>query len=136
MRRPRGRSHCPINFTLELVGDSWSLLIVRDIMFERKRRYKDFLESPEGIATNILADRLAKLERYGIIEKLCDEYYLTRKGLDLLPVLTEMIGWGSRHDPKTAAPQRLVDLAHNDPARFRKAVKAATGSSGGIKGPG
>jgi DNA-binding HxlR family transcriptional regulator len=124
MKRGLGKSHCPINFTLELLGDPWSLLIVRDIMFFKKRRYKDFLRSAENIATNVLADRLVKLEKYGVIEKLCEAYYLTEKGFDLLPVLTEMSAWGSKHDPETAAPKQLVKLAQSDREKFRKEIEA------------
>ena len=124
MKRGPGKSHCPINFALELFGDPWTLLIVRDVMLLKKRRFKDFLESPEGIATNILTDRLARLEQHGIVEKLCDLYYVTEKGLDLLPVIAEISAWGSKYDPKTASPKRLVALARTNPARYRKEIRA------------
>jgi DNA-binding HxlR family transcriptional regulator len=124
MKRGPGKSHCPINFALEVFGDPWSLLIVRDVMLLKKRRFKDFLQSAEGIATNVLADRLARLEKCGIIEKLCDQYYLTAKGMDLLPVVAEISAWGSKHDPRTASPKRFVELARTDPARYRKEIQA------------
>src|SRR5688572_33394671 len=111
MKRGAGKSACPINFTLELFGDPWSLLIVRDIVFSNKRRFKEFLESEERIATNVLVDRLAKLQQNGIIEKMCEQYLITEKGLELVPLLTEMIAWGAKHDPETAAPKHLVKLA-------------------------
>jgi DNA-binding HxlR family transcriptional regulator len=101
------------------------------------RRFKDFLRSPEGIATNVLTDRLARLEHYGIIEKLCDQYYLTEKGFDLLPVVAEISAWGSKHDAKTASPKRLVELARTNPARYRKEIQAiATGTRKAPSGDG
>lgn len=108
------RSACPINVALEIFGDRWSLLIVRDLMFRGRRTYKEFLSSEEGIATNILADRLLRLETEGIIEKRPDHadarrilYLLTEKGIALAPVLIEMIVWAARHE-KTAAPAAIV----------------------------
>ena|SRR2546430_12777360 len=123
MKRATGRSHCPINFTLELFGDPWSLLIVRDMVFSNKRRFKEFLESEERIATNVLVDRLARLQQNGIIEKMCEQYLITEKGLDLLPLLTEMVAWGAKHDQKTATPKRLARLARSNPAKFRREIK-------------
>jgi DNA-binding HxlR family transcriptional regulator len=93
MRRRRRRSDCPVHFALEVFGDPWSLLVVRDLMFKRRTRYSDFLNAEEGIATNVLADRLARLEEDGIIVKndavrgASGSYRLTSKGIDLLPVL-------------------------------------------------
>lgn len=123
MKRGAGRSHCPINFTLELFGDPWSLLIVRDIVFSNKRRFKELLDSEERIATNVLVDRLARLQQNGIIEKICEQYLITEKGLELVPLLAEMIAWGATHDPATAAPKHLASLARSDPARFRREIK-------------
>src|SRR5688572_5778966 len=91
------RSTCPINASLEVLGDSWSLLIVRDLMFAGARTYRDFLRSDEKIATNILANRLAKLQAAGIITSRPDPedgrrvlYRLTAKGVELAPVLMEL----------------------------------------------
>src|SRR5258708_38285293 len=123
MKRGTGRTHSPINFTLELFGDPWSLLIVRDMVFSDKRRFKEFLDSEERIATNVLVDRLARLQQNGIIEKMCEQYLITEKGLDLLPLLTEMIAWGAKYDPKTAIPKRLARLARTNPAKFRRELK-------------
>jgi DNA-binding HxlR family transcriptional regulator len=88
-----------------MLGDRWSLLIIRDMMLSGYRSFKEFLESGEGIATNILADRLRRLEEYGIIRGEADEfdgrkmiYELTAKGIDLAPVLTEMVLWAARHE--------------------------------------
>jgi len=105
------RSDCPINFALEIFGDTWSLLIIRDIVYFGKKTYGEFLASEEGIATNILALRLAHLEQQGILEKQPhdadkrkERYVLTEKGLNLIPVLVEMGNWSAVYDPQTAAP--------------------------------
>lgn len=110
----RRRSGCPISIALELLGDSWSLLIVRDLMFKGRHTFNEFLAAGEGIATNILADRLRQLEGAGIIEKHADPvdrrrslYRLTRKGIDLAPVLIEMVVWSATHEA-TEAPQQVV----------------------------
>jgi DNA-binding HxlR family transcriptional regulator len=102
---PKRRSGCPLNASVETLGDRWSLLIIRDMMLRGFRIYKEFLESFEGIATNILADRLRKLQAYGIITTERDPsdgrrlfYLLTEKGIDLAPVLTEMVLWAARHE--------------------------------------
>lgn len=101
------RSPCPISGSLDLIGDRWTLLVVRDL-FWGKRRYGEFQVSPEGIPTNILADRLARLERSGIVTRKPYqknpprfEYKLTRKGRDLGPVLAALVSWGKRHIPGT-----------------------------------
>ncbi|MBI4184833.1 MAG: helix-turn-helix transcriptional regulator [Proteobacteria bacterium] len=124
---PKRRSACPLNASLEIFGDRWSLLVVRDLMFRGRRRFKDFLGSDERIATNILAERLQRLEANGIIERRRDardarrvNYALTEKGIDLAPVLVEMIVWGARHE-KTAAPPKMI----RDMVRDRDAVVTA-----------
>jgi DNA-binding HxlR family transcriptional regulator len=108
------RSGCPISIALEMIGDPWSLLIVRDLMFKERRTYKDFLSGEEGIASNILADRLQRLEAAGIIEKRRDGndarrfvYQLTEKGFGLAPVLVEVVIWSARHE-STDAPAATV----------------------------
>jgi DNA-binding HxlR family transcriptional regulator len=111
---------------LDLFGDKWSLLIVRDLLFRRKRSYRGFLEGPEGISTNILADRLKKLAAAGIVAKRVEagkpRYALTEKGRDLLPMLLEMARWSSKHDPDTiVSPDLAHDLEH---ARERLAEQA------------
>src|SRR5579884_1987670 len=105
------RSDCPINFALETFGDPWSLLIIRDIVYFGKHTYGEYLESDEGMATNILASRLARLEQHGILmkrpsaaDKRKEEYLLTEKGLDLIPTLVEMANWSAHYDPQTGAP--------------------------------
>ena len=113
------RSGCPLNASVEMLGDRWSLLIIRDMMLSGYRSFKEFLESDEGIATNILADRLRRLEEYGIIRAEADEfdgrkliYQLTPKGIDLAPVLTEMVLWAARHEE--TGNQALVRLLRAD----------------------
>lgn len=103
--RPKRRSGCPVSISLEKFGDRWSLLIIRDLMVRGFRTFKEFQESGEGIATNILADRLKKLEAAGIISSEVEEtdgrrmnYRLTEKGIDLAPVMLELLIWGARHE--------------------------------------
>jgi DNA-binding HxlR family transcriptional regulator len=100
------RSLCPINLSLELFGDRWSLLIIRDMMFGGKRHFRELLRSEERISSNILADRLSRLVDQGIITKADDPshkqkavYSLTEKGIALVPVLAAIGSWGRRHLP-------------------------------------
>lgn len=123
------RSGCPISMALELLGDAWSLLIVRDLMFKDRRTYNDFLTGGEGIASNVLADRLRKLEEANIIEKRRDPddarrflYRLSAKGIDLAPVLTELVIWSARHE-QTDAPPAVVRSMRNDRAAFLAQVR-------------
>lgn len=97
------RSNCPVNFGLETFGDKWSLLIIRDIIFWGKKTYGDFLSSDEKIATNILASRLSQLEENGILkrekhpaDKRKDIYSLTEKGMELIPLLVEIVAWSGK----------------------------------------
>src|SRR5277367_5735765 len=99
------RSGCPLNASVEMLGDRWSLLILRDMMLSGYQTFNEFLHSDEKIATNILTDRLRRLGSYGIIETERDPadgrkmiYTLTPKGIDLAPVLTEMVLWAARHE--------------------------------------
>ena len=121
MAKQTRRSDCPISFALDIFGDKWSLLIVRDMMFKGKNHYGDFLLSEEKIATNILADRLSLLEQAGIVVKSPDPshgskyiYSLSDKGKELLPLLTEMILWSAKHDKSTAADKKFVSRAKKD----------------------
>jgi len=105
------RSRCPISSTLDLVGDKWTLLVVRDLLLFDKRRFADFLASGEGISTNILAERLSRLERAGLVERRRyqerpprDEYHPTATGRALRPLLVEMIRFGSQQIPGTYQP--------------------------------
>jgi DNA-binding HxlR family transcriptional regulator len=105
------RSPCPIACTLDLVGDRWTLLVIRDMMFFGKQRFEEFLESPEGISTNILANRLKSLEEMGLVEKQPYSshprrmnYQLTERGQSLRPVLKTITAWGQKHIPETRVP--------------------------------
>ncbi len=104
------RSGCPIATTLDLVGDRWTLVILRD-MFTGKYKFSEFLDSPEKIATNVLTDRLQLIEKTGLAKKkpyqkrpLRYEYHLTKKGTALLPVLQEMCKWANHFMPETWTP--------------------------------
>jgi len=125
---PERRSGCPLNASVEILGDRWSLLIIRDIMLRGFRTYKEFLESYERIATNILADRLRKLMAHGIITTQRNPldgrkviYSLTPKGIDLAPVLTEMVLWAAAHED--TANQPLVREMRKDKEKFMSAVR-------------
>src|SRR6267154_6794244 len=122
------RSGCPLNASVEILGDRWSLLIIRDMMLRGFRTYKEFLGSYEKIATNILADRLQKLITHGIITTKCDAsdgrkfiYSLTPKGIDLAPVLTEMVLWAAAHED--TANQALVRQMRKDKEQFISTVR-------------
>ena len=111
-----------------MLGDRWSLLIIRDMMVRDYRTFKEFLSSGEGIATNILADRLRRLEGYGIITTQPDpadgrklHYLLTAKGMDLAPILTEMVLWAATHED--TGNRALVRLIKKDKAKFLAEVR-------------
>src|ERR1700738_1879805 len=125
---PKWRSGCPLNASVEMLGDRWSLLILRDMMLRGFRTYKEFMQSYEGIATNILADRLRKLVAHGIITTERDRsdgrkliYLLTAKGIDLAPVLTEMVLWAAGHED--TGNQALVRLMQKDKEKFLAEVR-------------
>lgn len=106
MRSPEPRSYCPINLSLEIFGDTWTLLVLRDLMFAKKRHFRELLQSDERISTNILADRLARLVEQGLLTKSDDPthkqkaiYTLTEKGIALLPIVVQIGAWGSRWVP-------------------------------------
>ncbi len=127
-RNSKRRSGCPLNASVEMLGDRWSLLIIRDMMLRGFRTYKEFMDCYEGIATNILADRLRKLIAYGIITSEPDPkdgrrliYSLTAKGIDLAPVLTEMVLWAAGHED--TGNEALVKLMRADKAKFLTGVR-------------
>ena len=133
------RSDCPINFSLETYGDIWSLLIVRDRVYFGKKTYGEFLQSDEGISTNILAGRLAQLEQNGIMIKTPDPhdgrkdvYSLTEKGLDLIPILLEMANWGAQYDAQTGAPQSWIASVKADRPRITQLIKETVRAGGSI----
>ncbi len=109
------RSHCPQNLFLEVLGDKWALLIIRDMMIGGKHYFREFLQSKEKIASNILSARLKLLEDEGIVYKKPDpdhkqkiRYYLTEKGIDLFPILMENARWSLRHKPVDPEDGRIV----------------------------
>ena len=120
MSDPR-RSHCPTNFFVEHAGDRWTLLIIRDLLFKKKRYYQEFLSAAEGISTNILATRLRRMEEDGLIGKGPDpddarrvQYFLTDKGVDLVRVMVEINRWSAKHDPETEVPAEYSDHMARD----------------------
>jgi len=126
------RSACPISGALDLLGDRWTLLVMRDVLFYEKKRFADFLASPERVASNILADRLKRLEQCGLIERRRylerpprEEYRATARGTDLIPVLRELIRWGQHNvtgtaeRPPAGVPKRTLKLMGIDTSRRR-----------------
>ncbi len=116
-----GRSNCPISHLLDIVGDKWSLLILRDLIFFDKKSYSELQNSDEKIATNILSSRLELLEQSKLITKQADAsdkrkkvYKLTKSGVDILPILLEMILWTSKHEPSKDIPLQLVESLKAD----------------------
>jgi DNA-binding HxlR family transcriptional regulator len=133
------RSYCPINLSLEIFGDTWTLLVLRDMMFGGKRHFRELLQSDEGISSNILADRLARLVEHGLLTKADDPthkqkaiYSLTEKAIALLPVIVQIGAWGSRWVPdakKLDAPSRkflreLQEAGPRDWARRQDELRA------------
>lgn len=141
--RRGARSTCPIGATLDILGDRWSLLVLRDILIRGKRRYGEFLVGEEAIATNVLADRLARLEECGVISKARDAddrrqflYAPTERGLDLLPVLFQLTRWGLKHVAGTEIPKpyrhRLGDpgaLEREIRTKFRRSLRSSPARS-------
>jgi DNA-binding HxlR family transcriptional regulator len=133
------RSHCPINFGIEIFGDRWTLLVLRDLLLKGKSSFKEFQSSDEGIATNILAERLDRMTRCGLVtaERVASDsrqirYRPTPKGRALLSVLVEMAYWGATHDPQTAAPPSFVRAYENDRAGLVQAIEAGLDRSGSM----
>jgi DNA-binding HxlR family transcriptional regulator len=127
--RPARRSGCPISIALEIFGDSWSLSIVRDVMFKGLRTFNEFSAAGEGIATNILTDRLARLEAAGILARQPDpadarriHYRLTEKGIDLAPALLEIVLWSARYEG-TDAPPSIVRAMRSRRKQFLADVR-------------
>jgi len=127
-----------------MFGDSWSLLIIRDIVYFGKKTYGEFLASEERIATNILANRLAQLEQRGIIvkrpagpDRRREEYALTEKGLDIIPILVEMAGWSAQHDPQTGAPPDWITLMNAQKPQMLQLIRETVRDGGAVfAGPG
>ena len=124
-------SGCPVTFGLDIFGDRWSLLIIRDMMLHGKKTYGDFLEGGEGISTNILADRLKLLEAQGIVEKTRDPesgrsylYNLTGKGRDLAPVVLEIILWSGRYDARPFARKGVLRQIKDDRPGLEERIRS------------
>ncbi len=124
------RSHCPISFALDIFGDKWSLLILRDLIFKDKSYYEDFLNAGENISTNILANRLKLLKKEGLIKSSKDSsnnrkiiYTPTDKALDLIPMILEIIEWSAKYDSKTEAPKEFIDMLKKDRKLLAKQVR-------------
>jgi len=135
------RSHCAVNYGVEIFGDRWSLLIIRDIVFAGKKTYGAFLKSEEGIATNVLASRLAFLEGQGILSKAPsledgrkDIYTLTEKGLDLIPIMLNIILWSAQYDAKSyvRSQKEFVTRISQHPVQVSEEVKALVRNGGCI----
>ena len=126
------RSGCPINLTLEMLGDRWSLIVIRDIMFGNRRHYVDLLKlSEEGIASNILANRLDRLVQAGLLSRIQDPthkqkaiYSLTESSIELVPLLAHMGAWGRRHTPATKELSIRAQLLEEGGERMWKAFMA------------
>ncbi|RYX95443.1 MAG: transcriptional regulator [Comamonadaceae bacterium] len=134
------RSTCPISTALEIVGDRWTLLVVRDLMFAGKRHFREFLQSEEGISSNILSDRLASLVEAGILTRNENPshlqkaiYSLTEKGLALLPVIVAISGWTQAHYPQTRRPE-AVQLVEGG-AKLSKALQTKLRKEHGLATP-
>ncbi len=129
MLKSKKRSDCPISSSLDVFGDKWSLLIIRDLMDSKECTYGDFLKSPEGIATNILATRLQNLEENKLIEKLDHPdskakvlYRLTKKGIDLVPVMIEISLWAEKYFAIPPDRKAILKEVKKDKAGFIKAA--------------
>lgn len=119
MKQITQRSTCPVSFSLDFLGDKWSLLIIRDMMMHNKSTYGEFLQSDEKIATNILADRLAALEQNGFITRRVSSekknkiiYGMTEKSIDLVPIIMEYNIWGAKYNP--SGDDALLSELHQD----------------------
>jgi DNA-binding HxlR family transcriptional regulator len=136
VKRTDRRSRCPINFALQLFGDSWSLLVVRDLLFTGKRTFAEFGESEERISTNILSARLKSLAKAGIIRRdgrgRATRYALTARGVELLPLMLDMIAWSARHDPRTAADPSFVQRLATDRATLLAELEAGVRTAHGV----
>ena len=132
MKNPK--SHCPQNLALEVIGDKWTLLIIRDMMLEGKRYFREFLQSRERIASNILSNRLRSLEEEEIIYSAADpdhkqkiQYLLTQKGIDLFPILIANARWSLKYQPvdkdDAEKAQKLLDAGQDGMVSFTDNLK-------------
>jgi len=128
------RSQCPISYALDIFGDKWTLLVLRDLIIWKKSTFQELKNSSEGIATNILADRLRRLEAFEIITREPDpddgrriHYRVTERGTDLVPALLEIGAWGARNDIHSTFPQENLDALARDRDGVIAQVKAGVG---------
>ena len=115
-------SGCPTRYAAGILGDKWCFLLLRDVLLHGKRTYSDFLSSPEGISTNILADRLNRLEEASMLDRQTDPrkasrvcYFPKQKAIDVLPALLALMVWSTKYDPDTEAPDSFAAAWHDDP---------------------
>jgi DNA-binding HxlR family transcriptional regulator len=139
VKRTDRKSNCPVNSALEVVGDPWSLLVVRDIVFYGKHTFGEFLASDERITTSVLADRLARLVSSGILSKQRNPadrrrelYSLTDAGLALIPVLVELANWGVRHDPDVTENPLWTSKVQTDRTGLYKLIHDTVISGGSV----
>jgi DNA-binding HxlR family transcriptional regulator len=130
------RSFCPINLSLEIFGDAWTLLVLRDLMFSGKRHFRELLQSDERISSNILAERLARLVEHGLLTRSGDPthrqkaiYSLTEKAIALLPIVVQIGAWGSRWVPEArnldaAARRYLREIQEGGPRAWARRMDA------------
>ena len=131
MKEIKKRSLCPISSALDIIGDKWSLLIIRDIVFEGKKTYGEFAKSEERMASNILADRLSMLEWVVILtkednpeNKKVPVYYLTQKGADLIPVMAEMILWSDKYNEISEQAKQFAQMLKQNKEQIIEGMKA------------
>ena len=120
---------CPVRFCMSHFGDKWSLLIIRDLMFKGRHHYNEFLVAVEGISTNILANRLADLEKNGLVSKRRDTekhskyfYTLTEKGIALIPMMLAMVAWSAKYDDQTEVPEEFLSRLQEPPEEFKSKI--------------
>jgi DNA-binding HxlR family transcriptional regulator len=139
MKRTDRKSACPVNFSLEIIGDPWSMLIIRDIALFGRHTFKEFLEAGERITTSVLSDRLASLTKHGVIRKRPDPddgrreyYFLTEKGIDLIPAVLELMAFGTRYDPKSTGHRKesFVARLNKERGALMEEVKAMVRKEG------
>lgn len=134
------RSSCPISFALEIFGDRWTLLVLRDLLLRSRSRYRELLACEEGIATNVLADRLKRLEQKGLIRKEQDQrdarqyiYKPTRLAVSVVPMLIEMTVWGARNSKDAAVDRSLLRRFEKDREQLIADLQAQVRRDGGLE---
>lgn len=139
MKRARGKSHCPINFGLEVFGDPWSLLIVRDIVYFGKHTFGEFAASDERISPSVLSSRLDQLVELGVLQRSADSedlrrsrYDLTATGRGLIPILLAIAQWSAAVDPETDAPPEWIAAVEKDPTAMIERITTTVANGGSI----